>query len=152
MRLRHITEGVGLVVKGVNTTPDVGVDAIQKQAAKFGFKVDKKGKPAYTMHKKAHKNSDPNTLFNLGMAESRKEIWNEWKIMPQTIKPMGLIHKAGKGPNNRFDFKNKANNRANEDETKLSSASEIYVDMDGVLVDFFGPWTKEVNKLSLIHI
>ena len=271
MRLRHITEGVGLVVKGVNTTPDVGVDAIQKQAAKFGFKVDKKGKPAYTMHKKAHKNSDPNTLFNLGMAESRKditytkpdldsewdeatryeefkkigkdkwielvnkgkvveyntktvqkmsntdavnvkdfdnldkdkqaralkqlekgsielpivasysdghlelvggntrltavmkatgkgkvwqfdvpdelvesrkEIWNEWKIMPQTIKPMGLIHKAGKGPNNRFDFKNKANNRANEDETKLSSASEIYVDMDGVLVDFFGPWTK----------
>ena len=60
----------------------------------------------------------------------------------QTIKPMGLIHKAGKGPNNRFDFKNKANNRANEDETKLSSASEIYVDMDGVLVDFFGPWTK----------
>ena len=142
MRLRHITEGVGLVVKGVNTTPDVGVDAIQKQAAKFGFKVDKKGKPAYTMHKKAHKNSDPNTLFNLGMAESRKEIWNEWKIMAQTIKPMGLIHKAGKGPNNRFDFKNKANNRANEDETKLSSASEIYVDMDGVLVDFFGPWTK----------
>ena len=271
MRLRHITEGVGLVVKGVNTTPDVGVDAIQKQAAKFGFKVDKQGKPAYTMHKKAHKNSDPNTLFNLGMAESRKditytkpnldsewdeatryeefkkigkdkwielvnkgkvveyntktvqkmsntdavnvkdfdnldkdkqaralkqlekgsielpivasysdghlelvggntrltavmkatgkgkvwqfdvpdelvesrkEIWNEWKIMPQTIKPMGLIHKAGKGPNNRFDFKNKANNRANEDETKLSSASEIYVDMDGVLVDFFGPWTK----------
>ena len=138
MRLRHITEGVGLVVKGVNTTPDVGVDAIQKQAAKFGFKVDKKGKPAYTMHKKAHKNSDPNTLFNLGMAESRKEIWNEWKIMPQTIKPMGLIHKAGKGPNNRFDFKNKANNRANEDETKLSSASEIYVDMDGVLADFFG--------------
>ena len=110
MRLRHITEGVGLVVKGVNTTPDVGVDAIQKQAAKFGFKVDKQGKPAYTMHKKAHKNSDPNTLFNLGMAESRKEIWNEWKIMPQTIKPMGLIHKAGKGPNNRFDFKNKANN------------------------------------------
>ena len=47
MRLRHITEGVGLVVKGVNTTPDVGVDAITKQAAKFGFKVDKKGKPAF---------------------------------------------------------------------------------------------------------
>ena len=271
MKLRQLYEGVGLIVPGVNTTHDVGPGEIKKQAAKLGLKVDKKGVPAYNMHKKAHKNSDPNTLFNLGMAESRKditytkpnldsewneatryeefkklgkdkwielvnkgkvveyntktvqkmsntdavnvkdfdnldkdkqaralkqlekgsielpivasysdghlelvggntrltavmkatgkgkvwqfdvpdglvesrkEIWNEWKIMPQTIKPMGLIHKAGKGPNNRFDFKNKANNRANEDETKLSSASEIYVDMDGVLVDFFGPWTK----------
>ena len=34
--------------------------------------------------------------------------------MPQTIKPMGLIHKSGTGPNNRFDFINKANNRGNE--------------------------------------
>ena len=34
--------------------------------------------------------------------------------MPQTIKPMGLIHKPGTGPNNRFDFKNKGNNKANE--------------------------------------
>ena len=36
--------------------------------------------------------------------------------MPQSIKPMGLIHKPGVGPNNRFDFKNKGNNKANEDE------------------------------------
>ena len=35
--------------------------------------------------------------------------------MPQTIKPMGLIHKPGVGPNNRFDFKNKGNNKANEE-------------------------------------
>lgn len=34
--------------------------------------------------------------------------------MPQTIEPQGLIHLPGKGPNNRFDFKNKGNNRANE--------------------------------------
>jgi len=40
----------------------------------------------------------------------------EFIIMPQTIKPMGLIHKPGVGPNNRFDFKNKGNNKANEDE------------------------------------
>lgn len=39
----------------------------------------------------------------------------EFIIMPQTIKPMGLIHKPGTGPNNRFDFKNKSNNRANEE-------------------------------------
>lgn len=140
MRFKEISEGVGLVVPGVNTTPDVGPNEIKKQAAKLGLKVDKNGVPVYTMHKKAHKNSDPNKLFNLGMAESKTD---EWKIMPQTIKPMGLIHKPGKGPNNRFDFKNKGNNKANEVTAKeLSSASEIYVDMDGVLVDFFGPWTK----------
>jgi len=39
----------------------------------------------------------------------------EFIIMPQTIKPMGLIHRPGTGPNNRFDFRNKNNNRANED-------------------------------------
>ena len=48
-----------------------------------------------------------------------KDIIERGLIMPQTIKPMGLIHLPGKGPNNRFDFKNKGNNRANEiDETK----------------------------------
>ena len=34
--------------------------------------------------------------------------------MPQSIKSLGLIHKPGIGPNNRFDFKNKGNNKANE--------------------------------------
>ena len=38
----------------------------------------------------------------------------EFVIMPHTASPMGLIHLPGKGPNNRFDFKNKGNNRANE--------------------------------------
>jgi hypothetical protein len=38
----------------------------------------------------------------------------DWMIMPQTIEPQGLIHLPGRGPNNRFDFKNKGNNRANE--------------------------------------
>ena len=141
MKVRQLYENGGVIVPGGNTTKDVGPNQIPIEAAKLGLKVDKKGIPAYNMHKKAHKNSSPNTLFNLGMAESKKEIWNEWKIMPQTIKPMGLIHKAGKGPNNRFDFKNKGNNKANEAK-EISSASEIYVDMDGVLVDFFTPWTK----------
>ena len=39
----------------------------------------------------------------------------EFIIMPQTIKTMGLIHRPGTGPNNRFDFRNKGNNRANEE-------------------------------------
>lgn len=43
-----------------------------------------------------------------------REIVADWIIMPQTIKPMGLIHKKGRGPNNRFGFRNVGNNRANE--------------------------------------
>ena len=38
----------------------------------------------------------------------------EFIIIPHTADVMGLIHKSGKGPNNRFDFKNKGNNKANE--------------------------------------
>ena len=38
----------------------------------------------------------------------------EFIIMPHTADTMGLIHRPGTGPNNRFDFKNKGNNRANE--------------------------------------
>ena len=38
------------------------------------------------------------------------EVIGEWMIMPQSIKPMGLIRKPGGG----FDFKNKGNNKANE--------------------------------------
>jgi len=62
----------GRVVKGVNTTPDVGPNEIKKQAKKLGFNVDKDGRPP-VLHKKAAKNSDPNTLFNLGIAESKQD-------------------------------------------------------------------------------
>lgn len=37
--------GVGRVVKGVNTTADVGPDEIRKQAAKFGNRISKDGVP-----------------------------------------------------------------------------------------------------------
>ena len=90
----------GRVVPGVNTTPDVGPDAIKKQAAKFGFKVNKDGYPQN--HPRKIKGPKTNVAFNLGLAESTNEV---------TAK-------------------------------ELSSDTEIYVDMDGVLVDFFGEWTK----------
>ena len=38
----------------------------------------------------------------------------EFIIIPSSIDAMGLIHKPGKGPNNRFGFKNVGNNRGNE--------------------------------------
>jgi hypothetical protein len=37
--------GVGKIIKGVNTTPDVGVDEIPRQAAKFKIKLDRNGYP-----------------------------------------------------------------------------------------------------------
>jgi len=69
MKLRELTEGVGRIVKGVNTTPDVGPDEIKKQAKKFGNSVDKDGRPP-TLSKKV-KGSSTNVLYNLGLAESK---------------------------------------------------------------------------------
>lgn len=43
MRLNEF--GVGKIVKGVNTTIDVGVDEVTKQAKKFGNSVDRNGNP-----------------------------------------------------------------------------------------------------------
>ena len=69
MRLREITEGVGRITKQ-NQTVDVGPDAVTKQAAKFGNKVDKDGRPP-TLSKKV-KGKSTNVLYNLGLAEGYK--------------------------------------------------------------------------------
>jgi hypothetical protein len=69
MRIRDITEGVGRITKQ-NQTHDVGPDEVTKQAAKFGNKVDKDGRPP-TLSKKV-KGSSTNVLFNLGMTEGYK--------------------------------------------------------------------------------
>ena len=66
MKWRDITED-GRIVKGVNTTADVDTNEIPRQAAKFGNKVDKDGKPP-TLSKKV-KGKSTNVLFNLGLAE-----------------------------------------------------------------------------------
>jgi hypothetical protein len=67
--LREITEGVGRITKQ-NQTVDVGPDEVTKQAAKFGNKVDKDGRPP-TLSKKVRGKST-NVLFNLGMTEGYK--------------------------------------------------------------------------------
>ena len=66
MRLRQLYED-GRIVKGVNTTPDVDVNSISKEAAKFGFKVDKDGRPQN--HPSKVKGSSTNVAFNLGLTE-----------------------------------------------------------------------------------
>ena len=50
----------------------------------------------------------------------------EFIIMPHTADTMGLIHKPGTGPNNRFGFKNHSNNRANENKIKLSTDPKYF--------------------------
>jgi len=40
-----LNESAGRVVKGSNTTPDVGVDQISKETKKFGFRVNRDGYP-----------------------------------------------------------------------------------------------------------
>ena len=57
MKLRQLYEHGGRIVKGVNTTPDVGVNQIPIEAGKFGFKVDKDGRPP-ELNKKARKNTN----------------------------------------------------------------------------------------------
>ena len=70
MKFHQIKEGVGRIVKGVNTTPDVGPNQTSIEAGKFGNKVDKDGRPP-TLSKKV-KGSKTNVLFNLGMTEGYK--------------------------------------------------------------------------------
>ena len=70
MKIEHLDEGVGRIVKGVNTTPDVGVNQTSIEAAKFGNKVDKDGRPP-TMSTKV-KGKSTNVLFNLGLTEGIK--------------------------------------------------------------------------------
>ena len=43
--IKEDAAGVGRIVKGVNTTVDVGPDEIRKQAKKFRLEVDKDGRP-----------------------------------------------------------------------------------------------------------
>jgi 5'(3')-deoxyribonucleotidase len=152
MRWQELKEFGGRIVKGVNTTPDVGVNQIPIEAGKLGFKVDKDGRPP-TLSKKV-KGSKTNVLFNLGMAESVEErslTKGEEKDKEKYVKGM---------KKNKKDFKKRygddaeavmyatATKMAKESKLnelkgkELSSDSEIYVDMDGVLVDFFGEWTK----------
>ena len=112
----RIQEHGGRVVKGVNTTADVGVDAIKKQAAKFGNKVDKDGRPP-TLSKKV-KGSKTNVLFNLGMTESVDKADESMLYYAKMAENLG----------------------------ELASTSKVYVDMDGVLADFFGEWQKLIGK------
>jgi hypothetical protein len=86
MKISEITEGVGRITKQ-NQTHDVGPDEVTKQAAKFGNKVDKDGRPP-TLSKKV-KGSSTNVMFNLGMTE------NFAKDSTTAIKLIKKYHQTG---------------------------------------------------------
>lgn len=81
MKLFDVLNEDGRIVKGVNTTVDVDVNEIPRQAAKFGNKVDKDGRPPTLSS--AVKGKSTNVLFNLGMTESAEPRYTaaEWAIM-----------------------------------------------------------------------
>ncbi len=68
--IKVIEYGVGRITKQ-NTTADVKPGETKRQAAKFGFKLDKGGRPP-TLSKKV-KGSKTNVLFNLGLAETNRK-------------------------------------------------------------------------------
>ena len=119
MKIYDIIKEDGRIVKGVNTTVDVGTDEIKKQAAKFGNTVDKDGRPP-TLSSKV-KGSSTNVLFNMGLAESLN-LADSQDMLAEAV-------------------------------GEIASATEIYVDMDGVLADFFGEWAKlmDVDHFSDIN-
>ena len=223
-----VSEHGGRIVKGVNTTADVGTDEIKKQAAKFGNSVDKDGRPP-TLSKKV-KGKSTNVLFNLGLAESNRQrnlidfvkfckeqldlkssppikfvsdtedttfgyfdndtkgivIQNTGRHQMDVMRTVAheLVHykqdqtydrelngEDGSPDENqanalagvilrRWGQKNPTLFTESVDENTQSSVyftnmqeqlgeiaktTEIYVDMDGVLADFFGEWTRLMN-------
>ena len=86
MKIREVIEGVGRITKQ-NQTHDVGPDEVTKQAAKFGNKVDKDGRPP-TLSKKV-KGSSTNVMFNLGMTENFADGKKKGKSRPGRVKKSG---------------------------------------------------------------
>ena len=73
--------GVGKIVKGVNTTPDVQPGETERQAKKL-FPMNKSGKPKPL----GVPGASPNQAFNLGLVESEKQKDTLKGMDPKTVK------------------------------------------------------------------
>jgi 5'(3')-deoxyribonucleotidase len=182
MKIYDIVNEDGRIVKGVNTTPDVGVNQTSIEAAKFGNKVDKDGRPP-TLSSKV-KGSSTNVLFNMGLAESLPsfasakasakqyekyvqdtfqagkdgvdiyiddglevtvDVIRKWGVNDTTVIKMLMDYyesRVGKVTEATFNMGLAESLDLAEAVGEIASATEIYVDMDGVLADFFGEWAK----------
>jgi 5'(3')-deoxyribonucleotidase len=151
MKISELLNEDGRIVKGVNTTVDVDTDEIKTQAAKFGNTVDKDGRPPQLSKKVKGKST--NVLFNLGMTESEAPRYTaaEWAIIEggHTLEePQPPVKQ--KTARELFSFISK--DGLSEALGEISANTEIFVDMDGVLADFFGEWAKVMGKDSFRDI
>ena len=69
--------------------------------------------------------------------------------MPHTADTMGLIHRPGTGPNNRFGFKNSGNNKANEIENEDAAGVGIVTKQNATKDVPKGGEYMNVKKLKL---
>ena len=103
MRFKDLNED-GVIVPGVNTTVDVKPGQTEKEAAKFFGH----GKPK-ELHAKARKNSDPNTLYNMGLAESKEgllaELWRTKSNVKQSDPLTVLDNLASRKDDKAFPVK-----------------------------------------------
>ena len=90
MKINHILGEDGIIVPGVNTTVDVKPGQTEKEAAKFFGH----GKPK-ELHAKARKNSDPNTLYNMGLAETSKGKKDTIKPRDPSWRDMEALRRSG---------------------------------------------------------
>lgn len=96
----------GRIVKGVNTTVDVGPNEIKTQAAKFGNTVDKDGRPPQLSKKVKGKST--NVLFNLGMTEDKTPRYTamEWAIIEGGHSLDDVVAAPIKSPKQLFSYFN----------------------------------------------
>ena len=73
----------------------------------------------------------------------------EFIIIPSSIDAMGLIHKPGTGPNNRFGFKNVGNNKANEIEKEEAAGVGIVTKQNATKDVPVGGEYMNIKKLGL---
>ena len=211
-RVNNCVKEDGRIVKGVNTTADVGVNQTKIEAAKFGNTVTKDGVPP-TLSKQV-KGKSTNVLFNLGLSEG-------YKLKLERDKDIDVLHILDTNTKKRIEVRGKKGYEGNgydaqdklhqvldsigraaniselmngevvtinpkhpqgpnaiktakdvltteifkeamglaesltlaDSQDKLEEAlgeldpsTEIYVDMDGVLADFFGEWARLMGK------
>ena len=105
MRLRQLFED-GRIVKGVNTTVDVGPGEIKTQAAKFGNTVDRNGRPP-TLSKKV-KGKSTNVLYNLGLTEG-------YKLQLERDKELLVLHIKDTATGKRTEVRGKPGYETNYD-------------------------------------
>jgi len=101
--------------------------------SKTGKRTEVRGKPDYEGD--GYDANDPlhQLLDKIGKAASISDLMNGEPVTINPNHPQGASAKAHAG---------KAFNEASD----ISKSSQVFVDMDGVLADFFGSWKKLVGK------